>query len=169
MARQVPESDLSRLSVDVEQVNSLLHELRVSSPEFTKAVKSALRRSLSIIRSGVRQGVATVSSDRKKQKGVSYKVYRNASGGQVNIYTPFYIDRNGKQRVFILRWLEEGTKAGEIKRGSTRKDGKNRMHGATPAKPFFNASVSKVRSQAESVLSDNIIKYINVVTSKRKI
>lgn len=162
--------DVSRLSVDVEQVNSLLHSLRITSPEFTKAVKSGLRRSLSVLRTSVRQGAASVTSNKDKQKkGVSYKVYRNASGGQVNIYTPFYTESNGRRRVFIMRWLEEGTKAGPIKRGRRRKDGGNRMHGATPAKPFFNASVLKARPQAESILSDNIIKYINVVASKRKV
>ena len=64
MAKNIPDTDLSRLTVDVEQVNSLLHELRVTSPEFTKSVKSALRRSLSIIRSEVRKGAAAITSDK---------------------------------------------------------------------------------------------------------
>ena len=155
------ESELSGVTVDVEQVNRLLNDLRVSDQEFTKAVKSAYRRSLSIIRKEVRKGAATVTSDKIKLKGIRVSVYRNGSGGRVDILKPQTGYPGVKTKVFILKWLELGTK--EV-------IGKNdRKHGATPAKPFFNAAVSRAQSQAESVLSDNIIKYINKVASKRKV
>jgi hypothetical protein len=56
--------------------------------------------------------------------------------------------------------LEEGTKEG------IGRDG--RKHGATPAKPFFNAAVSSSLGKAENALSDNILKSIEKVASKRK-
>ena len=157
----MPKDDISRISVDVKQVNTLLDDLQLSRPEFTKAVRSALRRSITIVRSAVRRGAATVTSNPDKyRKGVYLKVYKNAAGAQVNIYHPYYLDAEGKRNVFILRWLEEGTKEGIGKNG--------KLHGATPAKPFFTASANSAMPQARSVLGDNIIKYINIVASKRK-
>ena len=161
MAKNIPDTDLSRLTVDVEQVNSLLHELRVTSPEFTKSVKSALRRSLSIIRSEVRKGAAAITSDKLKLKGVRYSVYHDASGGRVDLLQPVKGYPGVQTKVFIMKWLELGTKEVIGKNG--------KKHGATPAKPFFNASVSRAQERAESVLSDNIVKYIKVVTGKRKV
>ena len=87
-------------------------------------------------------------------------VYKNGSGGQVNIYTPFQLSNAKGRGIFILRWLEEGTKEG------IGRDG--RKHGATPAKPFFNAAVSSSMGKAEETLSDNILQSIEKVASKRK-
>ncbi len=157
----------TRITVDYTAVNALLDELKMSSKDATAAVRSALRDSVNIIRKSVRAGVAKISGDRQKQRGVQVKIYKNASGAQVNIYNAFYIERDGRKSVFILRWLEEGTKGGPIQKGKTRKDSKPRMHGATPAKPFFNSSVQAARPQAEAALSDAILKRIRKVAEKR--
>lgn len=156
------------IHVDSKAVNDLLHELNMSDKEARTAIRSALRDSASIIRKSVRSGLARVSSDRQKRRGVQVVVYRNASGAQVNIYHPFYRDENGRREVFILRWLEEGTKAGPIKKGDRRKDGKDRMHGATPAKPFFVAAVQAVHTQAVNSLNGAVLRRIRKVAEKRK-
>lgn len=149
------------VTVDTEAVEQKMKDLEMTQPEIRKSLRSAIRQSLNIVRSGVRRGAATVTSNReKRQKGVGLVVYKNGSGGQVNIYKGDYMKSVRGRGYFSLRWLEKGTK------DVIGRDG--RRHGATPAKPFFQASVSSVVGQAESKLSENILQTIEKVASKRK-
>ena len=149
------------VSVDSESIEAKMQAMSMTQPEIKKSLKSAVRRSLNILRSAVRKGAASVTTNVEKQrKGVGLVVYKNGSGGQVNIYTPFQLSKSTGRGIFILRWLEEGTKEGIDRRG--------RKHGATPAKPFFNAAVSSSVGKAEQSLSDNIMQSIERVASKRK-
>lgn len=149
------------VSVDSESIEAKMQAMSMTQPEIKKSLKSAVRRSLNILRSAVRKGAASVTTNAEKQrKGVGLVVYKNGSGGQVNIYTPFQLSKSTGRGIFILRWLEEGTKEGIDRRG--------RKHGATPAKPFFNAAVSSSVGKAEQSLSDNIMQSIERVASKRK-
>ena len=148
------------VSVDYKSIADKLEQLDMKQPEIRKSLKSAIRRSLNIIRSSVQKGAASVTSNpEKRRKGVKLVVYKNASGGQVNIYKGDYM-QSEKGKYFSLRWLEEGTKEGIGKNG--------RKHGATPAKPFFNAAVSSSMGKAEETLSDNILQSIEKVASRRK-
>lgn len=149
------------VSVDSESIEAKMQAMSMTQPEIKKSLKSAVRKSLNILRSAVRKGAASVTTNAEKQrKGVGLVVYKNGSGGQVNIYTPFQLSKSTGRGIFILRWLEEGTKEGIDRRG--------RKHGATPAKPFFNAAVSSSVGKAEQSLSDNIMQSIERVASKRK-
>ena len=149
------------VSVDSSAIERKLDAMNMRQPEIKKSLKSAVRKSLNIIRSAVRRGAASVTTNpEKRRKGVGLVVYKNGSGGQVNIYTPFQLSNAKGRGIFILRWLEEGTKEGIGRNG--------RLHGATPAKPFFNTAVSSSLGKAESALSDNILQSIEKVASKRK-
>lgn len=149
------------VSVDSESIEAKMEAMSMTQPEIKKSLKSAVRKSLNIFRSAVRKGAASVTTNAEKQrKGVGLVVYRNGSGGQVNIYSPFQLSNAKGRGIFILRWLEEGTKEGIGRNG--------RLHGATPAKPFFNAAVSSSVGKAEQSLSDNILQSIERVASKRK-
>lgn len=149
------------VTVETDQIEQKLKDLDMTQPEIRKSLRSAIRQSLNIVRSGVRRGAASVTSNReKRQKGVNLVVYKNGSGGQVNIYDVFYLKNGSGRGVFSLRWLEMGT------RNVIGRDG--RKHGATPAKPFFQSSVSSVIATAENKLSDNILSTIDKVVSKRK-
>ena len=149
------------VSVDSSAIERKLDAMNMRQPEIKKSLKSAVRKSLNIIRSAVRRGAASVTTNpEKRRKGVGLVVYKNGSGGQVNIYTPFQLSNAKGRGIFIMRWLEEGTKEGIGRNG--------RLHGATPAKPFFNAAVSSSLGKAESALSDNILQSIEKVASKRK-
>ena len=153
--------DRDLVSVDTAAIERKLQDLDMTQPEIRKSLRSALRQSLNIVRSGVRKGAASVTSNReKRQKGVGLVVYKNASGGQVNIYKGDYMKSVKGRGFFTLRWLERGT------RDVIGRDG--RFHGATPAKPFFEGAVSSVIAQAENKLSDNILQTIDKVASKRK-
>lgn len=149
------------VTVETDQIEQKLKDLDMTQPEIRKSLRSAIRQSLNIVRSGVRKGAANVTSNReKRQKGVGLVVYKNGSGGQVNIYNVFYLKNGSGRGVFTLRWLEKGT------RDVIGRDG--RKHGATPAKPFFESAVSSVINKAETTLSDNILQTIDKVVSKRK-
>lgn len=161
MARKAQWDPNDFVTVDTEAVEQKMKDLAMTQPEIRKSLRSAIRQSLNIVRSGVRKGAATVTSNReKRQKGVGLVVYKNGSGGQVNIYKGDYMKSVRGRGYFSLRWLEKGT------RDVIGRDG--RKHGATPAKPFFHASVSSVVNQAESKLSENILQTIEKVASKRK-
>lgn len=149
------------VTVDSEAVEQKMKDLEMTQPEIRKSLRSAIRQSLTIVRSGVRKGAATVTSNReKRQKGVGLVVYKNGSGGQVNIYKGDYMKSVRGRGYFTLRWLEKGTS------DVIGRDG--RRHGATPAKPFFGQAVSSVIGQAEEKLSNNILQTIEKVASKRK-
>ena len=154
-------SDKDFIDVDSGAIDQKLNDLAMTQPETQKALKSAIRQSLNIYRSGVRKGAAKVTSNReKRQMGVKLVGYKKGQGGQVNIYKGDYMKSVRGRGFFTLRWLEQGTK--EV----TGRDG--RKHGATPAKPFFKDAVSSVMGKAEQSLSDNILRTIDKVASKRK-
>lgn len=148
------------VEVDSAAIERKMEELSMTQPEIKRSLKSAVRKSLNVIRSSVRKGAAAVTSNpEKRRKGVKMVVHKDGSGGQVNIYKGDYMTSlNGK--FFSLRWLELGTKEGIGKNG--------KKHGATPAKPFFGQAVSSSVGKAEETLSDNILKSIEKVASKRK-
>lgn len=149
--------DVEPVTVDSKAIMAKFDELGATQPEVKKSLKSAIRQALNIVFRSVKQGAATVTTNPEKiNKGVNLKIYKNGSGGQVNIYRPFYLS-DGK--VFKLQWLEQGTKEGI---GRDR-----RKHGATPAKPFFKSAVSTSIDRAESVLSDKILSAIEKIASKR--
>ena len=146
MAKKGQWDERDLVTVDSEAIEQKLKDLNMTQPEIKKSLKSAIRQSLTVVRSGVRKGAANVTSNReKRQKGVGLVVYKNGSGGQVNIYKGDYMKSVKGRGFFTLRW-----------------------HGATPAKPFFENSVSAVIGQAETKLSDNILQTIEKVASKRK-
>lgn len=161
MAKKAQWDSRDLVTVDSEAIEQKLKDLNMTQPEIKKSLKSAIRQSLNVLRSGVRKGAANVTSNReKRQKGVGLVVYKNGSGGQVNIYKGDYMKSVKGRSFFTLRWLEKGT------RDVIGRDG--RRHGATPAKPFFENAVSAVNGQAEEKLSDNILQTIEKVASKRK-
>lgn len=161
MAKKGQWNDHELVTVDTAAIEQKMQDLEMTQPEIRKTLRSAIRQSLNIVRSGARKGAATVTSNReKRQKGVKLVVYKNASGGQVNIYAGDYMKSVSGRGFFTLRWLEKGTK------DVIGRDG--RKHGATPAKPFFENAVSAVIGEAESKLSENILQTIDKVASKRK-
>ena len=161
MAKKAQWDSKDLVTVDSEAIEQKLKDLNMTQPEIKKSLKSAIRQSLNVVRSGVRKGAANVTSNsEKRQKGVGLVVYKNGSGGQVNIYKGDYMKSVKGRGYFTLRWLEKGT------RDVIGRDG--RRHGATPAKPFFENAVSAVIGQAEEKLSGNILQTIENVASKRK-
>lgn len=148
----------ANVQVDTSEVISAFQRLSATNPEMRNSFRSATRKALSIIRKSVRQGAATVTTNREKQtKGVQTRVYKKVLGGSVGINKSFTLS-TGKW--FGLYLLELGTKNTIGRNG--------RLHGATPPKPFFERYTNLAQGKAIGSLNDNIIQAIDKQAAKRK-
>ena len=149
---------MDNISVTYTQdISRKMQEMSLEWPETKRSLQGGTRRSLAVLKSCVKSGAKTVTSNREKvNKGVKVHLYKRILGGYVGINKSFRLS-NGHW--FGLYLLEGGT-ANVIGR-----DG--RKHGATPAKPFFKASAAKGVDKAAEMLSENIAKKIDQVVSKR--
>ena len=156
--------NLYRVEVDATRVNELLK--RLNDKEAKKAISSALRKSILIIRKQENLVSAVTDAEFSSSKnGVSFKplkneinvaVYRNASGARVDL-----IDRRKKgSRAYMLKWFESGTKERATKKGANR--------GIINASHFFSNAVKSKQKEAESSLEKNIIDSIMKVANKKK-
>lgn len=144
-----------RVEVDVERVNKLLASL--NDKEAKQAIKSALRKSASIIRKEAQKNwVASVPNGAKMKKEINIAVYRNASGARIDL-----LDKRRKDsKQFTLKFFNSGT----IER-ATRKGAKR---GAIRATNFFNNAVITQKGNAEKSLESNIINAITKVVNKKQ-
>ena len=158
--------NLYRVEVDATRVNELLK--RLNDKEAKKAISSALRKSILIIRKQAQENLVSAVTDAEfssSKNGVSFKplkneinvaVYRNASGARVDL-----IDRRKKgSRAYMLKWFESGTKERATKNGANR--------GIINASHFFSNAVKSKQAEAESSLEKNIIDSIMKVANKKK-
>lgn len=153
--------NLYRVEVDTKKVNELLD--RLNDDEGKKAIKSALRRSILIIRKQAQENLVSAVTDAEfssTKNGSTFKplkneinvaVYRNASGARVDL-----IDRRKKgSRAYMLKWFESGTKERATKKGANR--------GSINASHFFSNAVKSKQKEAEDSLEQNIIDSITIV------
>ena len=158
--------NLYRVEVDAKKVNELLD--RLNDDEAKKAIKSALRRSILIIRKQAQENLVSAVTDAEfssTKNGSTFKplkneiniaVYRNASGARVDL-----IDRRKKgSRAYMLKWFESGTKERATKKGANR--------GSINASHFFSNAVKSKQKEAEDSLEKNIIDSIIKVANKKK-
>ena len=90
--KRMAKYDVEPVTVDSKAIMAKFDELGATRPEVKKSLKSAIRQALNIVFRSVKQGAATVTTNPEKiNKGVNLKIYKNGSGGQVNIYRPFYL------------------------------------------------------------------------------
>lgn len=156
---------LYRVEVDTKKINELLD--RLNDNEARKAISSALRKSILIIRKQAQTNLVSAVTDAEFgsiKNGISFKplkneiniaVYRNASGARVDL-----IDRRKKgSRAYMLKWFESGTKERATKKGANR--------GIINASHFFSNAVKSKQKEAESSLEKNIINSIMKAASKK--
>lgn len=154
-----------RVEVDTKRINELLD--RLNDNEARKAISSALRKSILIVRKQAQTNLVSAVTDAEFgsiKNGVSFKplkneiniaVYRNASGARVDL-----IDRRKKgSRAYMLKWFESGTKERATKKGANR--------GIINASHFFSNAVKSKQKEAESSLEKNIINSIMKAASKK--
>ncbi|MDD3038260.1 hypothetical protein [Bacteroides sp.] len=158
--------NLYRVEVDAKKVNELLD--RLNDDEARKTIKSALRKSILIIRKQAQDNLVSAVTDAEfasTKNGVSYKalkneinlaVYRNASGARVDM-----IDRRKKgSRAYMLKWFESGTKERATKKGANR--------GNIKVSHFFSNAVKTKQKEAENSLEKNIIDSIMKAANRKK-
>lgn len=164
--------NLYRVEVDATRVNELLK--RLNDDEARKAIKSALRKSILIIRKQAQENLvhAAINAEFGSTKnGITFKplkneikitVYRNASGARISL-----IDKRKKgSRAFMLPFFEEGTpERTAYKKSATHKPA-NR--GSINASHFFSNAVKSKQKEAENSLEKNIIDSIMKVANKKK-
>ena len=170
--------------LDVENVmdkKSMRKLLRQAASPIAKGVRNAFRSSVG-------------SDPRKAYQAVKVAVYRQANGVNVSLLNgrgggssvasvvrgggASGITRNrrkserteaqqgywGKNRAFVLRFLNQGTKSRTaIMRAST---GSTANRGAIAAKDFFNRGVAAGKQQAQDILTNGIEDKIKEVSSK---
>ena len=165
MSNEYTGNSLYRVEVDAKRVNELLS--RLNDDEARKAIKSALRKSILIIRKQAQSNLVSAVTDAEfasTKNGTSFKplkneinlaVYRNASGARVDM-----IDRRKQgSRAYMLRWFESGTKERATNKGANR--------GSIKASRFFSNAVASKQKEAESSLEQNIIDSITKIANKK--
>ena len=138
--------NLYRVEVDAKKVNELLD--RLNDDEAKKAIKSALRKSILIIRKQAQENLVSAVTDAE-----------------------FGSTKNG-----VLKWFESGTKERFTKESSTRSFWTNKKRvtkkaayrGTINASHFFSNAVKSKQKEAENSLEKNIIDSIMKVVNKKK-
>lgn len=155
-----------KVIVDVEKINRLLTQL--NDKEAKKAIKAALRKSILVIRKGAQSNLVSLFPNANKpvtKGGITHKplkndiniaVYRNASGARIDL-----LDKRKKDsRSYILRFIELGTAERATKKGANR--------GNMKAYNFFGDAVTAKKTEAESMLEQNIVDAIKKIVNKNK-
>lgn len=156
-----------RVAVDVDKINRLLTQL--NGKEAGKAFKSALRKSILVVKKQAQKNLVAYMPKANKsstRKGVLHRPLKNeirvglskrekycAIVGLVDL-------RQKDSRAYILRFIEGGTVNRTIESGQNR--------GRMKAYNFFGSAVASKKTEAESVLSQNIIASIQKVIDKNK-
>lgn len=154
-----------KVIVDVEKINRLLTQL--NDKEAKKAIKAALRKSILVIRKGAQSNLVSLfpSANKSVTKGgiihkplkndINIAVYRNASGARIDL-----LDKRKKDsRSYILRFIELGATERATKKGANR--------GNMKAYNFFGDAVTAKKTEAESMLEQNIVDAIKKIVNKK--
>ena len=143
-----------KIIVDAKRINEMLAQL--NDKDAKKAIKSALRKSVSIIRKEAQNNLSTVVKSNNLKKEVHLAVYRNASGARVDL-----LDRRKKgSKAFTLKFFELGTNERATNKGANR--------GTITASYFFRTAVESKKNEAEKSLEQNIVNSIMKVVNKKK-
>lgn len=150
------------VDVDVRNITDIMSQLRTTTKENRKALKRAFARAGSIMRTAVRKGSRKILTRnlKERQKGIYVRTYyKDMSGVIVGINKVIRLPSESNRK-FSLQWVELPTK---------ETMGRNkRLHGATPAHPFFRTSVEPAVTKAQDAVSDEIMKQLEKIASKRK-
>lgn len=181
----------SKVEVDTRRVNELLKGLNMTNREAKAAIKGGLRKSMQVIQKEARLNLKGVRNEasgttlRSKDllQFVRLVVYKNAQGASVNVMddkrksTNARLQRKGKEnKSFLLKFFAMGTedrytkshqRSGRGRKNITRK-GKGGYRGKIGYSRFLSDAYQSKKQQAESILEEEIVKYIKKVVARRK-
>ena len=166
------------VKVDVEEVNRLLSELRLTDRQARTAFRRGLRSSGGIVSQEVKRNLRGVGRNTKNlTRFVQVKVNRNSAGVTVSIaqrrgarYEANLGKRGIANKSFVLKFFEKGTDY-RFNKYTKRKGGvplaKKRYTGFIKASYFFEQAEESKAKEAQEALNGYIIKYIKRIADKR--
>lgn len=160
------EATVVQITCDISQVERLFGEL--TDEEAVKAIRSALRRQLNVIRRGVRKEFRQDYPTHRKNVRVQTKsegwyypgpvwndiklsVSRKEAAGYVSLCVP----RKKPNRSYVLRFLNAGTSARATKKGANR--------GSVKGSGFFAAGSAATQDEAARGLETSVSKIIDKI------
>lgn len=180
-----------RVEVDVNRINGLLNGLKMTNKEAKAAIKGGLRKSMQIVQRQARTNLKGVKNEATGKtldskhllQFVRLIVYKNAQGASVNVLddkrksTNARLQKKGMgNKSFTLKFFAKGTddrytkskkRWGFGRKGIFRK-GKGGFRGRIGDSGFLSRAYEQKGKEAERMLEEEIVKYINKVVNRRK-
>ena len=180
-----------KVEVDVKRINALLNGLKMTNKEAKRAIKGGLRKSMQVVQRQARMNIRGVKNEasgrtldsRNLLQFVRLIVYKNAQGASVNVMddkrksTNARLQKRGMDnKSFTLKFFAKGTddrytkshtRSGQGRKG-IRRSGRGGFRGRIGNSGFLSRAYAAKRQEAERMLEDSIVEYINKVVSKRR-
>lgn len=179
------------VEVDSRKINFLFDSLKMSNKEAKAAVKGGLRKSARIIQKQARMNLKGVRNEATGKtlnsknilQFVNLAVYKNASGARVDVMddkrksTNARLERKGMaNKSFILKFFAAGTeirftkshKKSGFGRKHIKRSGRGGFRGKIGNSQFFKKAVDAKKKEAEEMLEDSIVEFINKVVKRRR-
>lgn len=181
----------AKVIVDSSKINLLFERLNMSNKEAKAAIKGGLRKSAQVIQKQVRTNLKGVRNEatgktlnsKNLLQFVNLVVYKSARGARVDVMddkrksTNMRLQRKGMEnKSFILKFFATGTedrytrshrKSG-FGRKNLKRSGRGGFRGKIGNSQFFRIAVYNKKREAEDMLEDSIVEYINKIVSRRR-
>ena len=180
-----------RVEVDVNRINGLFNGLKMTNKEAKAAIKGGLRKSMQVVQKQARTNLKGVKNEATGKtldskhllQFVRIIVYKNAQGASVNVLddkrksTNARLQKKGMEnKSFTLKFFAKGTEDRYTKskvrmgfgRKGIRRKGKGGFRGKIGNSGFLRRAYEQKGKEAERILEEEIVKYINKVVSRRR-
>lgn len=180
-----------RIEVDVTRINALLNGLKMTNKEAKQAIKGGLRKSMQVVQRQARMNLRSVKNEatgktldsRNLLQFVRLIVYKSAQGASVNVMddkrksTNARLEKKGMaNKSFTLKFFAAGTqdrytkshnRSGRGRKGIKR-NGRGGFRGKIGNSGFLSRAYDAKKREAEKMLEDSIVEYINKVVNRRR-
>lgn len=180
-----------RIEVDVKRINALLNGLKMTNKEAKRAIKGGLRKSMQVVQRQARMNLRGVKNEatgktldsRNLLQFVRLIVYKDAQGASVNVMddkrksTNARLEKKGMaNKSFTLKFFAAGTqdrytkshnRSGRGRKGINR-SGRGGFRGKIGNSGFLSRAYDAKKREAEKMLEDSIVEYINKVVNRRR-
>lgn len=180
-----------RIEVDVKRINALLNGLKMTNKEAKRAIKGGLRKSMQVVQRQARMNLRGVKNEatgktldsRNLLQFVRLIVYKDAQGASVNVMddkrrsTNARLEKKGMaNKSFTLKFFAAGTqdrytkshnRSGRGRKGIKR-SGRGGFRGKIGNSGFLSSAYDAKKREAEKMLEDSIVEYINKVVNRRR-
>lgn len=167
------------VKVNVARINAMFNGLKMTNKEAKAAIKGGLRKSMQVVQKQARANLKGVKNEatgktldsKNLLQFVRLIVYKNAQGASINVLddkrksTNARLQKKGMEnKSFTLKFFATGTEY----RYTRRRKGKGGFRGKIGNSGFLRRAFEQKRQEAERILEEEIVKYINKVVSRRR-